>query len=190
MGTSCSYDPNLEMKEDNYMKGEPEDGLYTYAMTKRMLLQGLRAIKKQYGLKYSYFIPSTLYGGDYTADDRHFIFDITRKILNGCKGDAVVLWGNGNQRRELIHVSDAVNLIYNLKDCNEEIINLSTGQDDSIKNFANQVCKLVNFDESKIQYDTSKYVGVLKKKLNIDKLKLMAPDYNFKSLEKGLKDLL
>ena len=75
MGTSCSYSPELPMSEENYLKGEPDQGLYTYAMTKRMLLTGLQSIGKQYGLKWLYFIPSTLYGPDFELDDNHFIFD-------------------------------------------------------------------------------------------------------------------
>ena len=57
MGTSCSYSPGIHMKEGNYLLGEPESSLYTYAMTKRMLLMGLQAIQQQYGLKWLYFIP-------------------------------------------------------------------------------------------------------------------------------------
>ena len=49
MGTSCSYSPDFPLQEDYYMQGEPIDSLYTYAMTKRMLYQGVRALNKQYG---------------------------------------------------------------------------------------------------------------------------------------------
>jgi len=38
-------DGALEMREENYMAGEPDADLYTYAMTKRMLYQGLRALR-------------------------------------------------------------------------------------------------------------------------------------------------
>src|SRR5829696_9110505 len=30
MGTSCAYPPDMEFREDNYMKGEPDPDLYTY----------------------------------------------------------------------------------------------------------------------------------------------------------------
>ena len=36
MGTSCSYSPDIHMSEDNYLLGEPEQSLYTYAMIKRL----------------------------------------------------------------------------------------------------------------------------------------------------------
>jgi GDP-L-fucose synthase len=117
MGTSCSYAPGMPMTEDNYLFGEPEPSLYTYAMTKRMLLVGLQSIQKQYGLKWTYFIPSTLYGPDFELDDNHFIFDFIRNCYNAKhNNEDYVLWGDGNQRRELIYVDDAVDAILNLCD--------------------------------------------------------------------------
>ena len=61
MGTSCSYSPGVPMSEENYLIGEPEPSLYTYAMTKRMLLIGLQSLQQQYDLEWVYFIPSTLF---------------------------------------------------------------------------------------------------------------------------------
>ena len=60
MGTSCAYPTNLKLSEENYMLGEPIESLYTYAMTKRMLLQGAKAAHKQYGLRWLCAVPSTL----------------------------------------------------------------------------------------------------------------------------------
>ena len=78
MGTSCSYSPELPLTEDNYLKGQPDEGLYTYAMTKRMLLVGLKSYAEQYGLKWLYFVPSTLYGPNFEENDNHFIFDFIK----------------------------------------------------------------------------------------------------------------
>ena len=81
MGTSCAYAPESRLSEAEYMHGEPIDSLYTYAMTKRMLYQGARALSQQYGLRYLCAVPSTLYGSGYHTDGRqmHFIFDLIRK---------------------------------------------------------------------------------------------------------------
>ena len=190
MGTSCSYSCDLPMVEGNYMSGEPDEGLYTYAMTKRMLLQGLKAIHKQYGLDYSYFIPSTLYGSGYDSGDRHFIFDLCRKIKNGVKGESVTLWGDGTQRRELIHVDDAVKLMITLMDTDVSVVNLSSGKDYSIREYALELCKLLGYDESNILYDESKYVGVHRKNLSVNLIRELAPDFTFTSLSEGLKQLV
>ena len=66
----------------------------------------------EYGMQYTYLIPSTLYGPNYELNDRHFIFDLIRKIVDAKQnGGEVVLWGDGYLRRELIYIDDAVKII-------------------------------------------------------------------------------
>ena len=143
MGTSCSYDPGNPLKEEFYMKGEPIDSLYTYAMTKRMLLQGARAMQRQYSLNWLCLVPSTLYGPNYHNDSRqmHFIFDLVKKILRGKHfGETVELWGNGEQRRELVYIDDFIDATLEINEkCNNEIINIGAGVDESIKEFAKRI---------------------------------------------------
>tara|TARA_R110002020_G_C16187159_1_gene765258 strand:+ start:243 stop:1154 length:912 start_codon:yes stop_codon:yes gene_type:complete len=192
MGTSCSYSPDLPMVESNYLKGEPEEGLYTYAMTKRMLLTGLQSIGKQYGLKWLYFIPSTLYGPDFELDDNHFIFDLIRNCYNAKhKGDRFVIWGDGNQRRELVYVKDAVNIMLSLLQEENQIFNIASGKDYSINEFSKKVCELIGYEYNKVERDLSKYVGVKEKLIDTKKTQkaldecLVAPATT--PLEKGLK---
>ena len=190
MGTSCAYDPNMELKEENYMRGEPIDGLFTYAMTKRMLYAGLLALHRQYGLKYMCFVPSTLYGADYHTDGRqmHFIFDLIRKIIRGKRyGEQVVLWGDGYQKREVVYVKDVVGAMLRLSAEREnEIVNIGAGEEFTIREFAERICGKVGYDFGKIQFDTSKYVGAKSKCLNIDKLRKVAPWHSQTPLDNGL----
>lgn len=194
MGTSCSYSSKLSLNEKNYMKDEPIESLYTYAMTKRMLLQGLRALNKQFKMKYLYLIPSTLYGPNYHLDGRqmHFIFDLIRKIFEGkFHKKKVILWGNGNQRRELIHVKDFIKIMWNINNkYSNEIFNIGGGKEYSIKFFAKKISKILKFDESKIIYDTSKYVGAKSKNLDISKLKQFKIKTNQITLENGIKEVI
>ncbi len=172
MGTSCSYAPEAELKEENYLLGEPIESLFTYGMTKRMLYVGLKALHKQYGLRYLYLVPSTLYGPGYHTDGRqlHFIFDLIRKILRGYhENEPVVLWGDGEQKRELVHVQDFVNTMLDLE-VDGEIFNIGAGEEYSIKQFAQMICQHVGYSYEKIQFDTSKYVGARSKVLSVEKL--------------------
>ncbi len=175
IGTSCSYAPDLPLVEENYLKGEPIDGLFTYAMTKRMMYTGLRSFAKQFGHKYLHVIPSTLYGPGYHTDGRqmHFIFDLIRKIIRGKRhGDPVVLWGDGHQRRELVHVDDFARIMHQLNDRHEnEIFNIGYGREYSIREFAQMICDVVGYDFGRIQFDTSKYVGAKSKCLDVEKLR-------------------
>jgi len=170
MGTSCSYAPDMFMTEDNYLLGQPDKGLYTYAMTKRMLLVGLQSLQQQYGLKWLYFVPSTLYGANFDVYDNHFIFDFIRNCYNAKnKGDDFVVWGDGEQRRELIHVNDAVDTMLDLLEYENQVFNLGSGQDNSINEFAKMVCDAYDYDFNLVKHDLTKYVGVKSKKIDTTK---------------------
>lgn len=191
MGTSCAYDPDMDLVEDNYLSGKPIESLFTYAMTKRMLYAGLLALNKQFGLKYLYFVPSTLYGPDYHTDGRqmHFIFDLIRKIIRGKKyEEPVILWGHGYQKRELVYVDDFLNVMQSLNDiCENELINIGAGEEHTIRHFAKLISEKVNYDVNNIEYDLSKYVGVKSKCLSIGKLKNILPALDYTPLEKGIE---
>lgn len=196
MGTSCAYSPEFVLSENNYMKGEPIESLYTYAMTKRMLLQGARALESQKKLKWLCAVPSTLYGAEYHLDGRqmHFIFDLIRKILKGKKfGDEVVLWGDGYQKREIIHVNDFINNLIDINNkISNEIINIGAGSERTIREFASEICKIVGYDESKIIYDTGRYVGSKSKLLETKKIEKHIKNYRdaLIPLEKGLTEVV
>ncbi len=191
IGTSCSYDPNLSLIEDNYLQGSPIKPLFTYAMTKRMLYTGLLALNQQFGLRYLQVIPSTLYGPDYHNDGRqmHFIFDLIRKLLRGkLYGDGVTLWGDGFQRREVIHVNDFVDTLVKLDvNIENETINIGSGKELAIREFASLICKIIDFPEERIKYDSSRYVGAKSKCLDITKLMTLCPGFQKIQLDEGLK---
>ena len=194
MGTSCAY-PNgyQDLVESDYMLDEPTSDLYTYAMTKRMLFQGLRSLNMQFGLQYQYMIPSTLYGPEFEKNDNHFIFDLISKIYNGkYHNHPVILWGDGNQIRELIYVKDATDLICEFTSKNlNQIINLGTSEGYSIRHYAQTICEIIDYDANKIQYDTkAAYIGFGRRVLDITKLKAQLNDYKFTSLSEGLRSTI
>lgn len=194
MGTSCAYAPESALTEDEYMLGEPTPSLYTYAMTKRMLYQGARALNQQYGLRYLCTVPSTLYGPGYHTDGRqmHFIFDLIRKIIRGKEfGEDVVLWGDGLQSRELVHVDDFVPTLLRLADSvDNELVNIGAGEEYTIRDFAARICAVVGYSPERIQYDVSRYVGAKSKCLSIKKLKALLPDYATQPLDAGIRSTI
>lgn len=191
MGTSCAYAPGSQLHESEYMAGEPIDSLYTYAMTKRMLYQGARALSRQYGLRYLCVVPSTLYGPGYHTDGRqmHFIFDLIRKIIRGKEfGEPVVLWGDGHQKREVVLVNDFARILWDLTlKFDNDIFNVGAGEEFSIRTFAEKICAVVGYKPSDVKYDASRYVGAESKCLNVSKTSAALPDYQLAALEDGLK---
>lgn len=186
-GSSCGYSDNVEKIESNYLLNEPESGYQVYGNIKRNLLIGLQAFEKEYGMQYSYLIPSLFYGPEFELNDKHFIFDILKKIHNGkYKNEEVILWGNGEQKRELIYIDDAVDIIIKCFDEDIKISNLSSGNNLSIKEYAKIICNLLDFEFNSIKWDVNKFVGALNKKLINSYFK----NHNFINPEKGIKQTI
>lgn len=192
IGTSCSYEEGGGLEEKNYLKGQPIKSLFAYGMCKRMLYIGQQSLAKQFGLKYLTVVPSTLYGPGYEIQNKipHFIFDVIRKILQGKKYNSKVeLWGDGTQKRELVHVFDFINQMLKIETKTEnDIVNIGSGEEHEIKFFAKIICNIVDYDFDKIFFNTEKYTGAKSKILNILKLKKFLPDYKQISLQNGLRE--
>jgi GDP-L-fucose synthase len=135
-----------------------------------------------------------LYGEDYHLDGRqmHFIFDLIRKILRGkFYEEKVVLWGDGFQKRELVYVHDFVDIMIKLSNFeNNTLINIGSGTEHTIRDFANRISSQVSFDENKIIFDETKYVGAKSKVLDVKKLKRILPNIKMVSLDDGLKNTI
>lgn len=190
IGSSCVYDPAVELAEGNYLTGVPIDSLFAYGMTKKMLYAGLVALNRQYGMKYLCLVPSTLFGPGYHTDDRqlHFIFDIIRKVVRGKTfGEPVVLWGDGTQSRELIYIDDFVRLAVSLADrCENDIYNLGSGEGHTIRDFAAMVCERVGYPFEHVQFDSTRYVGAKSKTLVVKKLHDALGQVTFTPLKEAL----
>jgi GDP-L-fucose synthase len=182
-GSSCGYNDNVLKFEENYLEGEPETGYEVYGNVKRNLLIGLRALNKEYDMDYSYLIPSVFYGPEYDLHDKHFIFDLIRKIVNAKNtGEKVVLWGTGDQTRELIYIEDAIDLILQSLIWKSKIVNLSSGKAYSLKEYAQTICDIVGYDFNLIEWDVTEFVGSRSKNLINNQLY----DYKFTPLKDGL----
>ena len=91
-----------------------------------------------------------------------------------------------NQKRELIYIDDAIDLILSAKDVENEVFNLGTNNEFTIRDYATAICNIVGYDVSKIIYDTTKYVGVRSKRLNMEKYSNHIKSPEFTPLELGI----
>ena len=86
-----------------------------------------------------------------------------------------------------MYVEDFVEILTRLSATSEnDLINIGAGGEFTIRHFAELICKKVDYDFNKIQFDTSRYVGAKSKCLNTDKLKGLLPGLQLTSLEEGL----
>ena len=192
LGTSASYSEQLPLIETNYLEGSPADAYIAYAYSKRSLLIGLQSLARQFGHRYLYLVPSTLYGPDYPLDGRqlHFIYDLIRKISEAhATGKKVVLWGDGHQRRELVYAADfARTLLHLAETCDNQVVNGGAGESHSIREFAQLICGIVGYPFEEITFDVKAFAGVRSKCLDISLLNSLMPARKVTALEEGLRE--
>ena len=159
-----------------------------------MLYYGCKSLEKQYSMEYLHVVPSTLYGSGYHQDGRqmHFIFDLIRKILRGRDlGEEVELWGDGFQKREIVHVKDFLNNLQCLVSNGATgTFNLGTGTEHSIRSFAEIISEVCGFDFKKIKFNESKYVGARSKVLDVNKARAFIGNYSERSLIEGISEVV
>ena len=193
LGSSCIY-PRLSpqpIKEEYFLDGKPEPTNEGYALAK---IAGLKFCEKIYEQYNQYFIscmPTNLYGENDNFDDQtaHMLPALINRFhqakINGDK--QVVVWGTGTPRREFMHVRDLAEAILWLMNNydQKQFLNVGTGQDESIKDLALLVKKIVGYD-GEIIFDSSKPDGMPRKLLDVSKINSLGWKANI-GLEDGLR---
>jgi GDP-L-fucose synthase len=174
LGSSCIYPKMCEqpIKEEYLMTGPLEPTNDAYAIAKIAGIKMCQAYRKQYGFNAISLMPTNLYGpnDNFDLESSHVLPAMIRKFYEA--KDKVILWGDGSPRREFLHVDDLAEACFvAMRDYNEpEPINVGTGQDVTIKELAEIICKVVGY-ENEINWDTTKPNGTPRKVLNIEKIK-------------------
>jgi len=178
IGTICAYPKfsPIPFKEENLWEGYPEETNAPYGLAKKMLLVQAQAYKEQYGFNAIYLLPVNLYGprDNFNLETSHVIPALIRKMIEAQqRGDKeVVLWGDGSPTREFFYAGDAaLGIALAAERYNEsEPVNLGSGMEISIKELAELVARLTNF-EGKIIWDTTKPNGQPRRALDVSRAK-------------------
>jgi len=177
LGSSCIY-PKLApqpLREDSLLTDTLEPTNEPYAIAKIAGVKMAEAYRSQYGSDFISIMPTNLYGpGDnYHPEYSHVVAALIRRFHEAKETGAreVVVWGTGTPRREFLYVDDmadaSVHLIKNYSD--GSLINVGTGEDISIADFARVVAKTVGY-AGEIVFDPSKPDGTPRKLLDVSKL--------------------
>jgi len=174
LGSSCVYPKHCKqpIKEDYLLSGKLESTNEPYAIAKIAGIKLCESYNYQYKTSYLCLMPTNTYGpGDnYNLKTSHFLPALIKKIHQAKKQKNKILnlWGCGKAKRELIYVDDLADacIFFMNRKTNHSLINIGTGVDYSIINYANAIMKILKID-LKIILDKSKPDGTPKKLLDI-----------------------
>jgi len=193
LGSVCIYPKYAEtpVKEESLLTGQLEPTNQWYAIAKIAGIKLCQAYRKQYGCNFISVMPCNLYGinDNFHPTNSHVLPALIRKFheakVNNLK--EVVCWGDGSPRREFMDADDVASAcLFLMKNYeSSEPINISYGQDYSIKEIVKMGIEIVGFD-GKIVWDTSKPNGTPKRLLDNSKLNNMGWKPKI-SLKEGIK---
>jgi GDP-L-fucose synthase len=188
LGSSCIYPKfaSQPMQEDSLLTGTLEPTNRPYAVAKLAGIEMCWAYNRQYRTRYLAAMPTNLYGpGDnYDLKTSHVIPALIHKMhkakMSGQK--EVALWGTGTPRRELLYSDDLADACLFLMNLNQQsfdslvaseaaapLINVGSGQDQTIRELAELVAEVVGFD-GPLAFDATKPDGTPRKLLDSSRL--------------------
>ncbi len=166
LGTVCSYpkDTPAPFKEADLWKGFPEPTNAPYGIAKKALLTMCEAYGAEYGLSYTYLLPTNLYGprDEFDPERSHVIPALIRKFTEAKKEGVsqVECWGTGLATRSFLHVRDAAVAIVQAveKPSLGMAVNLAGSDEISIEALASAIASLAGY-QGAIYWNRSKPDG-------------------------------
>ena len=129
-------------------------------------------------------MPTNTFGpnDNYSSLNSHFFPALIKKIHEIKIKDKkeLIIWGDGSPKREVVYVDDIADacIYFMKKRFKQTILNIGTGRDHSIEQYAKIILNLILPDKKiKIRYDKSKPNGTPRKVMDVS----LAKKYGWKS---------
>ena len=203
LGSSCIY-PKFApqpMPESCLLTGPLEPTNRPYALAKIAGIEMCWSYNRQYGTRYLAAMPTNLYGpGDnFDANNSHVLPALIRKTAEAIHGGAkeVTVWGTGTPKRELLYSDDLAAACVALLNLSEDkygsllvedeppLINIGSGEDVTIRELAETVCRVLGFT-GELTFDTTKPDGTPRKLMDVSRLHRLGWHHTT-SLQEGIR---
>jgi GDP-L-fucose synthase len=203
LGSSCIY-PKLApqpIKEEYLLTGPLEPTNRAYALAKIAGIEMCWSYNRQHGTRYLAAMPTNLYGpGDnFDLKGSHVLPALMRKVIEAkAAGErSLMVWGTGKPRREFLYSDDMAEACIHLLNLPEDeygnlisvseppLINIGTGTDLTIRELAELVAKVLDFD-CDLEFDTTRQDGTPQKLLDVSKINSLGWKATV-GLEEGIK---
>jgi GDP-L-fucose synthase len=195
VSTVCAYPEAapIPTPEEALYEGFPSPDTAAYGLAKRELHSLADALSVEFGLRYSYVIPTNLYGPEDHFDEAksHVVPALIRRAHEArtAASASLVVWGDGSATRDLLYVEDCAHgliLAMDSPQANGQVINLSSGNEVSIKVLAETICRHVGY-LGRLAWDVTKPQGAPRRALDPSKAKKLLNFQIGVSIEEGLR---
>jgi len=205
LGSSCIY-PKLcqqPIREEYLLTGPLELTNRPYAIAKIAGIEMCWAFNRQFGTKFLAAMPTNLFGPgeNFDLQTSHVLAALLRKAIEAKSAGQkkITVWGSGTPRREFLYSDDLAQACVFLMSLQDEkydsllredeppLLNVGTGEDLTIRELAELICKVVGF-EGELEFDPSKPDGTPRKLLDVSRIQSLGWKAQT-SLEDGLRKL-
>ena len=176
--------------EEDLFSGLPTEANMSYGYSKRALHMQCLSYRKEYGVNYSTFAPSNVYGpgSDFNPETSHFVSALVKKVWEAKKKDSIEFYGDGLALKQQLYVSDlcrALPLLLEKHHTDEPIIvapyeNLRIN--DMVLALTNNCGKEID------SWFNGKFMGQRRKDGCNDKFMELFPDFEFTAFDDGVKE--
>jgi nucleoside-diphosphate-sugar epimerase len=192
--TSCVYpdDAPVPTPELDAFIGEPERVNAGYGWGKRIQELAAGYVAREAGMPLTILRPFNLYGGNYpwrSTEKAHVVPALVKRILDG--EDPLVVWGSGEQRRNLLHGRDAAEVIRRVIEAGAEgPVNIGYEDDIRIADLVALICDVTG-RRPRVEFDRSRPDGAPRKSADATRLRALTRNYEPRvTLREGIEEMV
>lgn len=190
ISSSTMYpESEFPVTEDEAFLADPAECYFGFGWMKRYCEKLCENFHKNTKTKFALIRTGSIYGPHdiFDIDKSHVIPSLILKAHR--KDDPFEVWGDGNQKRDCIHVSQLVDGLLTVLDKHAVVdpINIASGQSYSVNEITSVILNKYGYKPEK-RYILSKPTMVLARYINIDKAKKILGWTNKVSLEEGINN--
>ena len=192
--SSCVYpdDAPVPTPELEAFIRSPEIVNEGYGWAKRIQELAAAYLSRESGLRATVIRPFNLYGGNYpwrSAERAHVVPSLVKRVLDG--EDPLVVWGSGEQRRNLLHGTDAAEVIVRvIEHGTDTVVNIGYEDAPSVAELVELIGDVTGRRPA-IVFDRSRPDGAPRKSADATRLRAITGNYVPRvSLRQGIEEMV
>lgn len=196
LSSSTAYpDQEKPLQEEDFFRGDPPANHFAVGWMTRYTeaLCRMYATILSHPLTIIAFRPTTIYG-EYESFDferAHVLPALVRKVVE--RQQPLEVWGSGEELRDFIYgddVLDACLAALNVVNAGFEVLNLGYGREYRIREVLEIILRQDGFKDAELVYNQSKPSSVLRKTLDLTRIKARLGFQPKTDLESGIQKML